>query len=113
MSLLLGRFVFGVLLPLVAIFVAVLAFSAVRRRSAPAASEERIATLEEQVRGLLYRVWTLEQTASAPPRGHSEIVLRLDQPLSAAVEQLERSMLEHTLKASDWHGLTWIRCVWP
>ena len=65
---LLGRFVFGVLLPLVAIFVAVLAFSAVRRRSAPAASEERIATLEEQVRGLLYRVWTLEQTASAPPR---------------------------------------------
>src|SRR6266498_5111444 len=68
MSLLLGRFVFGVLLPLVAIFVAVLAFNAVRRRSAPAASEERIATLEEQVRGLLYRVWTLEQTASAPPR---------------------------------------------
>src|SRR5438093_13187102 len=68
MSLLLGRFVFGVLLPLVAIFVAVLAFSAVRRRSAPAASEGRIATLEEQVRGLLYRVWTLEQTASAPPR---------------------------------------------
>src|SRR6266540_2229257 len=68
MSLLLGRFVFGVLLPLVAIFVAVLAFSAVRRRSAPAASAERIATLEEQVRGLLYRVWTLEQTASAPSR---------------------------------------------
>ena len=42
-------------------------------------------------------------SASAPPRGLSEIVLRLDQPLSAAVEQLERSMLEHTLKASDWH----------
>src|SRR6266498_306824 len=41
MSLLLGRFVFGVLLPLVAIFVAVLAFSAVRRRSAPAPPLER------------------------------------------------------------------------
>jgi DNA-binding NtrC family response regulator/tetratricopeptide (TPR) repeat protein len=35
--------------------------------------------------------------------GHSEVVIRLDQPLGAAVEQLERSMLEHTLKASGWH----------
>jgi DNA-binding NtrC family response regulator len=35
--------------------------------------------------------------------GHSEIAIRLDQSLGAAVEQLERSMLEHTLKASGWH----------
>ncbi len=68
MDVLLGRFVFGVLLPLVAVFLAILAFSAVRRRSAPAGSEERIVALEEQVRGLLYRVFTLEQSASAPPR---------------------------------------------
>jgi DNA-binding NtrC family response regulator len=45
------------------------------------------------------------KTISSPVRTgtHSEIVLRLDQPLGAAVEQLERSMLEHTLKASGWH----------
>jgi uncharacterized membrane protein len=73
MSFLFARFVFSVLLPLLAIFVAVLAFSAARRRSTPDSSEQRIAALEEQVRGLLYRVWTLEQgtgqrspTAPAP-----------------------------------------------
>lgn len=45
------------------------------------------------------------KTISSPARtgAHSEIVLRLDQPLAVAVEQLERSMLEHTLKASGWH----------
>jgi DNA-binding NtrC family response regulator/tetratricopeptide (TPR) repeat protein len=42
-------------------------------------------------------------SSSAPTGGHSEIAIRLDQPLGAAVEQLERSMLEHTLNASDWH----------
>ena len=82
MDFLLGRLVFGVLLPLVAIVVplvaivvAALALSAVRRRPSPSGSDERIAALEEQVRGLLYRVWTLEQSAAvAPP----------DQPRAAA-----------------------------
>jgi len=82
MDFLLGRLVFGVLLPLVAIVVplvaivvAALALSAVRRRPSPSGSDERIAALEEQVRGLLYRVWTLEQSAPvAPP----------DQPRAAA-----------------------------
>src|SRR6266508_1342660 len=78
MDFLLGRLVFGVLLPLVAIVVAVLAFSAVRRRPSPAGGDERIAALEEQVRGLLYRVWTLEQSAAvAPP----------DQPRAAAPDR--------------------------
>src|SRR6266508_3915183 len=85
MDFLLGRLVFGVLLPLVAIVVplvaivvAALALSAVRRRPSPAGSDERIAALEEQVRGLLYRVWTLEQSAAvAPP----------DQPRAAAPDR--------------------------
>ncbi len=64
MSVLFGRFFFSVVLPLIAIFIAALAWSAVRRRSAPTGAEERIAALEEQVRGLLYRVWTLEKGAA-------------------------------------------------
>src|SRR5262252_5657308 len=59
------RFFFGVVLPLIAILVAATAWSAMRRRSGPTAAEERIAALEEQVRGLLYRVWTLERGAPA------------------------------------------------
>jgi uncharacterized membrane protein len=55
------RFFFGVVLPLVAILIAAVAWSAMRRRSTPTAAEERIAALEEQVRGLLYRVWMLER----------------------------------------------------
>ncbi len=70
MSFLFTRFLFSVVLPLLAIFLAVLAFSAARRRAAADGTEQRIAALEEQVRGLLYRVWTLEQgdppPASAP-----------------------------------------------
>jgi uncharacterized membrane protein len=58
---------FGVLLPLIAIVVAALVFSLVRRRSAPVGRDARIAALEEQVRGLLYRVWTLEQRAAVVP----------------------------------------------
>ena len=64
MSFLLGGFFFGVVLPLVAIVVAVWAYSIARRRSPAPAPEERIAALEEQVRGLLYRVWTLERGAA-------------------------------------------------
>jgi uncharacterized membrane protein len=66
MSFLLTRFVFTVLLPLLAIFVAVVAFGAARRRSMTDGSEQRIVALEEQVRGLLYRVWTLEQGHEQP-----------------------------------------------
>ena len=60
-----GSFFFGILLPVAALVVAALAYAA-RRRPVPG-SEERVAALEEQVRGLLYRVWTLEQGAAAPP----------------------------------------------
>ena len=65
------RFFFGVVLPLVAILVAVIAWSAMRRRSIPTAAEERIAALEEQIRGLLYRVWTLERGAA--PAGDATV----------------------------------------
>jgi len=66
MDLLFGRFVFGVLLPIAVIVVAIVAIGALRRRSG---GEQRIAALEEQVRGLLYRVWLLERsvTVAAPP----------------------------------------------
>jgi uncharacterized membrane protein len=70
MSSLFTRFLFTVVLPLLAIFIAVLAWNVARRRSAPDASEQRLAALEEQVRGLLFRVWTIEQAsgpATAPP----------------------------------------------
>jgi uncharacterized membrane protein len=66
MSFLFTRFVFTVLLPILAVFIAVLAFSAARRRPASDGGEQRIAALEEQVRGLLYRVWSLEQGAAGP-----------------------------------------------
>jgi uncharacterized membrane protein len=49
------------LLAVAAIVMAVLALRAARARSHPASTEERLAALEEQVRGLLYRVRTLEQ----------------------------------------------------
>jgi uncharacterized membrane protein len=59
-------------LPVAAIAIALWAVSQIRARQGPAAPEERIGALEEQVRGLLYRVWTLEQgapaAAPAPPR---------------------------------------------
>jgi uncharacterized membrane protein len=49
----------GALLSVVAIVVAVVALSAVRARR-PADVDERVAALEERVRGLVYRVWKLE-----------------------------------------------------
>jgi len=57
----------GLLLPLLSLVVAVLALSAVRRQRGPARSEERLEALEQQVRGLLYRVWMLEQQQVAAP----------------------------------------------
>jgi uncharacterized membrane protein len=66
MDLLLARLFFGVLLPIVAVIVVIATWIALRRKG-PVGSEERIAALEEQVRGLLYRVWTLEQVASTVP----------------------------------------------
>jgi len=72
---------FGVLLSLIAIVLAVLAFNRGRRRSAPAGSVERIAALEEQVRELLSRVWTLEQRAGTVAARPSELppAVTLDQ----------------------------------
>src|SRR5262249_33724282 len=65
------RFLFGVVLPLIAILIAAIAWSAMRRRSVPSAAEERIAALEEQVRSLLYRVWTLERGGA--PAGEAPV----------------------------------------
>jgi uncharacterized membrane protein len=79
MDFLLGGFFFGILLPLIAIVVAVLAFQLVRRRSTPDRNEARVAALEEQVRGLLYRVWTLEQQ-SAPAVREEPGAAIVDQP---------------------------------
>jgi uncharacterized membrane protein len=84
MDVLVGGFFFGIMLPLIAIAVAVLAFSLVRRRTSPRQSDPRsdarIAALEEQVRSLLYRVWTLEQhavrnlsAAEIPPLGTPDV----------------------------------------
>ncbi len=49
----------GVLLSVVAIVMALVALSAARARR-PGDADERLAALEERVRGLVYRVWTLE-----------------------------------------------------
>ena len=65
--------VLDVLLPLIAIGIAIRALRAARRAPPGAPTEERIAALEEQVRGLLHRVWTLERghapssESAAPP----------------------------------------------
>jgi uncharacterized membrane protein len=56
-------FLIGVVLPVAAIAISLWAVSQVRARHDAASPDERIAALEEQVRGLLYRVWTLEQGA--------------------------------------------------
>src|SRR5262245_54757930 len=66
MNYFLGSMFFGVIVPLVAIAVAIWAYRAAQRRPpTAAAADERIAMLEEQVRGLLYRVWTLERRAAS------------------------------------------------
>ena len=62
----LSGFLLDVLLPLVAIAVAIWAYRIARRMPPAAPTDERIAALEEQVRGLLYRVWTLERGAVPP-----------------------------------------------
>jgi uncharacterized membrane protein len=71
MRILLGGFLFGVVLPFVAIVVAFVALGRARRRASPEGSEVRVAVLEEQVRGLLARVWSLEQQTGVhvPPPG--------------------------------------------
>ena len=61
-------FLVGVLLPVAAIAISLWAASQIRARHEASSPDERITALEEQVRGLLYRVWTLEQdTHLAPP----------------------------------------------
>src|SRR5262245_34658447 len=85
MSFVLGSFFFGVFLPLIAIVVAILAYNIARRRPSVTPSEERIAMLEEQVRGLLYRVWTLERGA-APAA-----------PVPPVFQAVEASVLEPTV----------------
>ncbi|HET8578408.1 MAG TPA: DUF2339 domain-containing protein [Methylomirabilota bacterium] len=64
-------FLIGVVLPVVAIAISLWAASQIRARQEAVSPNERIAALEEQVRGLLYRVWTLEQggrpAPAAPP----------------------------------------------
>jgi len=58
-------FLVGVVLPVAAIAISLWAASQIRARHEASSPSERIAALEEQVRGLLYRVWTLEQDAHA------------------------------------------------
>jgi uncharacterized membrane protein len=84
MSFLFARFLFSVFLPLLAVFLAVLAFGAARRRSTPNSSEARIAALEEQIRGLLYRVWTLEQGAAPSREPPSPVSAPAGPPLPSA-----------------------------
>ena len=64
-----GSFLIDVLLPLAAIVIAILAYRTARRGQPPAPTDDRVAMLEEQVRGLLYRVWTLERGAAPPAPG--------------------------------------------
>jgi uncharacterized membrane protein len=59
MGVLLGGFFFGIVLPFIAILVALVALGRARRGDA------RVAALEEQLRAVLQRVWTLEQRAGA------------------------------------------------
>ena len=64
-----GSFLIDVLLPLAAIVIAILAYRTARRGQPAAPTDDRVAMLEEQVRGLLYRVWTLERGAAPPAPG--------------------------------------------
>ena len=69
-----GGFLFDVLLPVAAIVVAIWAYRIARRGPPPAATDDRVAMLEEQVRGLLYRVWTLERgSATAAPHASASV----------------------------------------
>jgi uncharacterized membrane protein len=63
---------FGIMLPFVAIVVAFMALGRARRRASAEGSDARVAALEEQVRGLLTRVWALErQTGAGVPAPES------------------------------------------
>jgi uncharacterized membrane protein len=57
-------FAVALLLSVAALVLALIALGAARARR-PGESDERVAALEEQVRGLLYRVWKLESGAAA------------------------------------------------
>ena len=77
-----GSFLIDVLLPLAAIVIAILAYRHARRGQPPAPTDDRVAMLEEQVRGLLYRVWTLERGAAPPASGSpsSEAPVQVEAP---------------------------------
>ena len=124
MSVLFGRFFFSVILPLIAIFIAALAWSAVRRRSAPTGAEERIAALEEQVRGLLYRVWTLEKGAApaveptaptgappAPPVPAPPPVAPVEVPAPPTPPRLEAPVARPSLDLEQRIGARWATWV--
>ncbi|PWU24931.1 MAG: hypothetical protein C5B48_03875 [Candidatus Rokuibacteriota bacterium] len=104
MELLVGSFFFGILLPLIAIVVAALAFRLVRRRPASRRTEvARIAALEAEVRGLLARVRILEQHAlramsrtSEPPRA-----VGLDQPPPAPPEPVPPAEREPVVASAE------------
>jgi len=80
-----GSFLVDVLLPLAAIVIAIWAFRTARRGPPPAPTDDRVAMLEEQVRGLLYRVWTLERGAAPPAPGSppSEAPVQVEAPVRA------------------------------
>jgi len=80
-----GSFLVDVLLPLAAIVIAILAYRTARRGPPPAPTDDRIAMLEEQVRGLLYRVWTLERSAAPPAPGSPppEAPVQVEAPVRA------------------------------
>ena len=80
-----GSFLVDVLLPLAAIVIAIWAYRTARRGPPPAPTDDRIAMLEEQVRGLLYRVWTLERGAAPPAPGSPppEAPVQIEAPVQA------------------------------
>ncbi len=67
----------GMVAALVAFVIAVWARSRARGGHASRPSDERVAALEEQVRGLLYRVWMLEQLA-----GRADVAARAPAPVA-------------------------------
>src|SRR5262249_28046833 len=84
MDLLLARLAFGVLLPIIVLVIILLAWAVLRRRRAEVGSGRRLAALEGQVRGLLYRVWTLEQAARSGSAAVPEVSPEVPAPPPAA-----------------------------
>jgi uncharacterized membrane protein len=74
----------GVLLSVVAIVMALVALSAARARR-PGDADERVAALEERVRGLVYRVWKLEGGPGGGVPLESPLPPREGAPLAEAV----------------------------